>query len=321
MTERDKLTELINRFTDGELSRPRFSIVSDTSDFMRINRGDVVKLNENYYLIRGNMRESRFGIDEQPKMWVFSAIDLQNGSEKIIKTVFREEFYAHIGFLRIRCYRDVDKESAVISLVNGDPRFMQGKTFYDEKGNNVRVIDYIHGTAFFHFIPSINKSHEEYFTDDLPGILLKLKNSIEAIGMLHRNGFCHGDIRNDHLYKETSTGNYMWIDFDLKQDVSDFDLWSLGNIISYATAKGIVTFDSILKSKNYTDEIKNSLSHSDSSAFYNYRIMNLQKIFPYLPEKLSAMLRNFTIKPPFFYKSIDEFIEDYNQMLQSDFGL
>jgi hypothetical protein len=40
-----------------------------------------------------------------------------------------------------------------------------------------------------------------------------------------------------------------------------------------------------------------------------------------MPEKLSAMLRNFTIQPPVFYRNTDEFIDDYNKMLQSDFGL
>lgn len=321
MNEREQLGRLIKEKTGWEHVSLKFSIVSDTSDWMRIVRGDVIKLGTNYYLVMGNMRESRFGIDEQPKMWVFSAIDLQDGSDKIIKTVFKEEFYAHIGFLRIRCYRDVNKESAVMEFGKGDPRFMQGVTYFDEKGNNVRVIDYIHGTSFFSLIPSISKPHKEYFEDDLPGILLKIRACIEAIGLLHSNGLCHGDIRNDHLYLETATNNYIWIDYDLKQDVSDFDLWSLGNIISYAAGKGIVTFDSILKNKLVSADIKNSLSKSDCSAFYNYRIMNLQKVFPYLSEKLSKLLRNFTIQPPVFYKNIDEFIGDYNEMLQKDFGL
>ncbi len=321
MNERDIINALVRQNTNQGYISQRFSVVSDTSDWMRIARGDVIKLGSDYYLIKGNMRESRFGIDEQPKLWVFSAIDLRDGSEKIIKTVFKEEFYAHIGFLRIRCYRDVDKESAVMELGKGDFRFMQGKTYFDEKGNNVRVINYIQGVSFFNLIPSINKQHRDYFEADLPNILLKLKSSIEAIGLLHKNGLCHGDIRNDHLYRESATGNYIWIDFDLKQDVSDFDLWSLGNIISYAVGKGIITFDSILKSKQVGDDIKNSLASTDSSAFYNYRIMNLQKIFPYLPENLSNMLRNFTVKPPVFYRDINEFIDGYYQMLARDFGL
>lgn len=319
--EKDRVTELIKLKTHQSEISQRYSIVSDTSDWMRILRGDVIKLGEEYFLVRGNMRESRFGIDEQPKMWVFSATSLQDGTEKIIKTVFMEEFYAHIGFLRIRCYRDPDKESAVIDFGRGDTRFMQGNTYYDDMGNNVRVIDYIQGTTFFNLIPSINKQHKEYFIEDLPGILLKLRESIEAIGLLHKNGLCHGDIRNDHLYLETASGNLIWIDFDLKQDVSDFDLWSLGNIISYAAGKGIVTFDSVLKSKVVPDFIKNTLVNSDGSAFYNYRIMNLQKIFPYLPDRLSGLLRNFTIQPPVFYRNIDEFIGDYNEMLAKDFGL
>ncbi len=321
MTEKEKVISLIEEKTGWQVKRSRFKIVTDTSDWMRITRGDVIKVGGRYYLIKGNMREPRFGIDDQPKYWVFSAIELESGSEKIIKTVFDEEFYAHIGILKIRCYRDVNKESHVLDLVRGDHRFMQGQTFYDEKGNNVRIIEYIHGTSFFRYIPSIEKSHEKYFREDLPLILKKLKTSIMAIKFLHDNGLCHGDIRNDHIFIDSTSGDYIWIDFDLKQDVSDFDMWSLGNILSYTVAKGIVTFDMILKSHDIPEETKKNLVAEDGSAFYNYRIMNLRKVFPYIPDKLSWILGHFCIQPVAFYNNIDEFIEDYDSMLLEEFSV
>lgn len=319
MSERAEVIEKIENAVGWKVNRARFKIVTDTSDWMRINRGDVIKVYGRYYLIKGNMREPRFGIDDQPKYWVFNAIDLSDASEKIIKAIFKEEFYAHIGILKIRCYRDVDKESKVLVTCKGDKRFMQGRTFFDEKGNNVRVIDYIHGTPFFNFIPNIEKSHEAYFHEDMPRILNKLKGSFDAIKYLHDNELCHGDIRNDHLYIETDTRDYRWIDFDLKQDVSDFDLWSMGNILSYAVAKGIMTFDRALKSQEFSNKAKNSLSSDDGSAFYNYRLMNIQKLYPYVPDALTKILKHFTIKPIAFYSGIDDFISDYAEMLDKDF--
>lgn len=321
MSEKEQLCDKIYQLTGWKINPIRMKIVTDTSDWMNINRGDVIRLGESDYVVRGNMREPRFGIDDQPKYWVFSAVELSTGAEKIIKTVFHEEFYAHIGILKIKCYRNPDKEGDVLDLVRNDDRFMQGFTVFDEKGNNVRVIDYITGTSLFNFIPSINLPHEEYFYTALPDIMHKLYESFIAIYHLHQHGFCHGDIRNDHIFIETKTGRYRWIDFDLMQDVSDFDLWSFSNIIGYAVAKGIKTFDYVLKSKEFSDEIKNSLRREDGSAFYNYRILNLKKIYPYIPEHLDSILRHFTIKPDRYYRNTNEFCDDFREMIDKEFPL
>ncbi len=319
--ERETIAARIKECLGWEVNSKKIKIVTDTTDWMRIYRGDVIRLQCGDYAVRGNVREPRFGIDDQPKYWVFSAVDLKDCSEKIIKTVFHEEFFAHIGILRIRCYRSPEKEGLVLDLVRGDARFMQGFVCYDEKGNAVRVIDYIKGKSFFQYIPTIEKSHIQYFHEDLPEILWKLKESFLAIEFLHQNNLCHGDIRNDHIFIESTTNQYRWIDFDLMQDVSDFDLWSIGNIVSYAVAKGLKTFDQVLKGNEFPDSVKNSLTAEDASAFYNYRIMNLKKLYPYIPEKLSKILQHFTIRPIQYYSSLSEFLEDYSEMLETEFPL
>lgn len=317
--DKNLLADKIQQYLGWKVNPNKIKIYSDTTDWMRISRGDIIRLTCGDYLVKGNMREPRFGIDDQPKYWVFNAIDLKDGSEKIIKTVFHEEFYAHIGLLKIRCYRSPEKEGLVLRLVQGDKRFMQGFVCYDEKGNAVRVIDFIRGKSFFQYVPTIEKKHEEYFYEDLPQILWKIKDAFAAILFLHEQGFCHGDIRNDHIIVESETGDYRWIDFDLMQDVSDFDLWSCGNILSYAVAKGLKTFDQVLKGNEFSEKVKRSLTAEDASAFYNYRIMNLKKLYPYIPIKLSNILLHFTIRPISFYNSMKEFFEDYLNMLECDF--
>jgi len=321
MTDKERLAYRINELTGWSVNLARMKIVTDTSDWMNITRTDVIRIgqSDSEFVVRGNMREPRFGIDDQPKYWVFHAVDLKSGQEKIIKTVFHEEFYAHIGIFRVRCYRDPVKEANVLDLVKGDERFMQGQAYLDTAGNNVRVIDFIRGKSIFHYIPNIDKNHEEYFVEDLPAILWKIKILIEAIMHLHKNGFCHGDIRNDHIIIEADTGKFKWIDFDLKQDVTDFDLWSIGNIISYAVAKGLITFAQATKYGRFSQEVINTLSNDDGSAFYNYRIMNLKKLFPYIPDRLSYILQHFTLKPIAYYKSFQQFYEDYCEMLEKDF--
>jgi serine/threonine protein kinase len=323
MSEKERLAGRIKELIGWEVNTTRMKIVTDTSDWMRITRGDVIRIGPCgcEFAVRGNMREPRFGIDDQPKYWVFHAVDLMTGQEKIIKTVFHEEFYAHIGIFKVRCYRDPDKEADVINLVKGDDRFMQGQAYLDSAGNNVRVIDYIRGKSMFHYIPGIEKPHEQYFFEDLPNILRKLLISIEAIKFLHENGFCHGDIRNDHILIDVKDNKFKWIDFDLKQDVTDFDLWSIGNIISYAVAKGLITFTQATKYGKFNENIVDSLSNDDGSAFYNYRIMNLKKLFPYIPNKLSDILQHFTIKPIAYYNSFQQFYEDYCEMLEKEFPI
>jgi len=321
MSEKEALIERINELTGWTINPKRFRIFTDTSEWMDISRGSIIRLGNVDYLVKGNMNEPRFGIDDQPKYWVFNAIQLDNGDEKIIKTVFHEEFIAHVGIFKIRCYRSPEKESQTLDTTRLDERFMQGFTMFDEKGNNVRVIDYIKGAKFFHYIPSIPKAHYEYFETELPRILSNLYYSFKAIADLHAYGLCHGDIRNDHIIIESDTGNYRWIDFDLKQDVTDFDLWSIGNLICYAAAKGIATFDNVIKSPDFSREIKDSLRSDDSSAFYEYRVMNLKKIYPYLPDRLSKILQHFTIKPIAYYTSISEFLEEYRDMLLGDFRI
>lgn len=317
--EKELLAEKIHNLVGWKINPFRLNIYTDTSDWMRITSGDIIRLSCGDYLVRGNMREPRFGIDDQPKYWVFSTIELSTGKEKIIKTVFHEEFYAHIGILRIRCYRNPLKEGKVLDLVHGDNRFMQGGICFDENNNAVRIIDFIKGKSLFQYIPLIKKSHFDYFSVDLPKILWKLLDSLFAIKLLHNNKLCHGDIRNDHIIVETETGSFRWIDFDLMQDVSDFDLWSCGNIISYAVAKGLKTFDQVLKENEFPEKVKNSLTSEDASAFYNYRIMNLGKLYPYIPERLNNILQHFTIRPKRFYNSLGELLDDYIETLEKDF--
>lgn len=320
MGEKEELRDKIKEMTGWPfVDIPR--ILTDTTGWMGITRGDIIRLEGNDFVVKGNRHETRFGIGEQPKYWVFSAMDMKTGDQKILKMVFDEDFMAHIGIFKIHCFRSPEKEARVLQLVKGDDRFMQGYSLEDDRGNNVRVLEFIRGDTFFNYIHGISKTHEEYFHEDLPQILHNLVASIEAIQYLHEIGTCHGDIRNDHIIIEKDTGKYRWIDFDLNQNVSDFDMWSIGNIISYAAGKGINSFQQMKRMKNFSDEIKNSLKPEDASAFYEYRIMNLKKLFPYIPDSLNDILLHFTIRPKDYYLNISQLLADYTKMLERDFPL
>lgn len=295
----------------------KIEIIRDTTEFMNIYRGQVLELEGKYFLITGNIYESRFGLNDEPKYWVKKAVDMETQKRKIIKLVYNEEFHVRVGPLKIRCYRTQRKESQVLELVNGHPCFMQGHALFDAAGNEVRVIDYIQGKSLHGQIFEMNMPHEEYFFTIFPGILKNLMDCFKAIQFIHENGLCHGDIRNDHIMIETGTGCYRWIDFDLTQDFSDFDIWSIGNVLQFCSGMGMRTFHEVIKSKDFPDSVKMKLNSDDASAFYRHRIMNLKKLFSYIPDKLNNILLHFTTNTNRFYESVDQIVSDMSSALDA----
>ena len=290
-------------------------IITDTTSQLNILRGNIVRLQNRDFFVLGDVMEPRFGLDDQPKYWVKKTIDMADGAIRLLKLVFFEEFIAHVGPIRIRCFRSPSKESNVLDSVRGDIRFMQGITLTDAARNEVRVIDFIHGKAFYDYLFDFNMDHEKYFYTQLPGILEKLIPCIEAIQTLHDMDTCHGDIRNDHIIMDNETGLYRWIDFDLTQHYPDYDVWSLGNILQYALGKGMVSFRAVQKSDDFSKKVKHSLNSADAAAFYRYRIMNLRKVYGYIPKKLNDILLHFTISTEVFYDSVLQVIDDLHDAM------
>jgi len=317
MSERDIgwIRERIAELSDIRIPK-NLDIITDTTEFMDIYRGQVLSLDGAHFLVTGNVYESRFGLRDEPKYWVKKAVDLESGKKNIVKMVFNEEFRVRIGPLRIRCYREPHKESQVLELVRGRPHFMQGRGLMDQQGNEVRAVDYIRGKSLYNYIfLERNLSHEEYFYTVFPRILAKLVDCFEAIGFLHDNDLCHGDIRNDHILIDESTGLYRWIDFDLKQDFSDFDVWSLGNVLLFCAGMGTRTFHEVLKSPEFPDSVKSAITADDASAFYEHRIMNLKKLFPYIPDSLNDILLHFAANTTRFYESASQIVAETREAL------
>ena len=131
--------------------------------------------------------------------------------------------------------------------------------------------------------------------------------SFRGIQELHEARLCHGDIRNDHILIDEDTGAFRWIDFDMSQDYSDFDIWSVGNILQVVVGKGLMTYQRAVKEE---PKLAETLSRGDASVFFPHRIMNLRKIFPHVPEGLNTVLMRFSQSTELFYESITQIIED-----------
>jgi len=289
-------------------------ILEDTSAYMAIERDNVLRLGCELYLVRGNAREGRFGLHDQPKFWVKSAIALSDGRRVMLKLVFHEKFSVRIGNMSFRCRRSEQKEARVLELVRGDTGFMQGKSVRDECSNLVRVLEFIPGDDLLTHVVMQEKSHEKYFCEDFPVLLVKTIDGLRGIMRLHQAGLSHGDIRNDHIIIDRDSGRFRWIDFDLEQDFTDFDVWSAGNILQVVAGQGLVTIQRIKQ------EFPGSLTRfnsSDASVFFPHRMMNLRKIFPYLPEKLNAVLMRFSTGTQAYYERIDQIVADLCEVAEA----
>ncbi len=305
------LRELIATHIGSDRVPRRVNIISDTTDFYRVEYDDVVVLNNRPYLVRNNEREGRFGIDEQQKFWVKRVVDLTDGSTKIMKLPFLERFNANVGDLTFECYRSPKKEARILDLVRGNTRFMQGFSAQDAAGNVVRVIDYIQGKTLADSILPLGASHEDYFINHFPSVLNEFIELVRAIKLLHDNSEIHGDIRRDHAIRDKQSGLCRWIDFDFgyfhTESRFGYDLFSLGNILAYLVARGDVTVQELRK---HRPDITARISLADVNIIFNNRLVNLKKVYPYIPEQLNNVLLHFSANAEVFYEQTEELLAD-----------
>jgi hypothetical protein len=293
---------------------PKHVRVKDTSDFFRVDYDDVVVLNEAPYFVRNNEREGRFGIDDEQKFWVKRARNLLTGDVKILKWVFKERFNARIGNYVYECVRSPQKEARILELVRGRPDFMQGETVLDSSGNQLRILDYIRGRTLGQLVLEMGDDHEDFFYNHYPGLLHEFIGVVEAIRFLHENGEKHGDIRRDHIIKDTATDGYRWIDFDFNYRHGSsrfgYDLFGLGNVLLFITGRGDITTYRLYREN---PSLLDRLSEDDVNIVFRYRVNNLKKIYPYIPEKLNRVLMHFSQSAPIYYEETRDLLEDLGE--------
>ncbi|MBW2194747.1 MAG: hypothetical protein JRF37_04015 [Deltaproteobacteria bacterium] len=291
-------------------SRP-LRIHRDTTEFFRVEYGDVVDLGGIPYLIRNNAKEGRFGLDDEVKHWVKLAIDLRDGSRKVIKLVFHEKFKAHIGGIEFECFRSPRKEARILDLVAGKKNFMHGYWEKDEKQNVVRVLDFIYGPPLSNYIQNLKLDHQTYFFDQFPNILDQFIECICGIQFLHNHGEKHGDIRRDHILIDRENGHYRWIDFDFnyrhRENIFGYDLFGLGNVLVFLAGMG----DVLLQDLSLKDHpALNALNEEDLNIVFHNRVVNLKKIYPYIPHALNQILLHFSKGANRFYETTGQLLDD-----------
>jgi hypothetical protein len=304
-----ELRERVAELTGRPVRRP-IEITDDTSNYFGISAGTVLRLGGSDYLVTGEAMEGRFGISEQPKYWVKYAYDLTTGARKIIKLVFHESFNTSMGMFTFRLTRNPDKESAVLAATAGDPRFMQGFTVRDANGRNVRIIEFIRGKSIYNYVANIDEKHEEYYHGTMLKILAGVADCLDALALLHEQGLQHGDVRNDHIFIETDSGDFRWIDFDYEVNYGDYDVWCVGNVLTYVVAKGLQTVRDARFARPGDD-----FSSHDGLLFFKHRLANLRKLYPYVDAELNDMLMRFSLGTIDFFEDVPSIVVDLRRFL------
>jgi serine/threonine protein kinase len=312
----ESLTQRIIDLTDRPVIR-KPKVFEDTSAFMSIDGGDVIRLGGHDYLVLGNAREGRFGIDDQPKFWVKTALDLTANKRKIIKLVFEETFTSRIGTEVFQCLRSAEKEAAVLRAMNGHPHFMQGESVRDTVGNLVRVLDFIPGPSLYEYLRKIKMSHKDYYQKIFPEMMQLLIGSIEAIALLHRQRLHHGDIRADHILLEKPLSSYRWIDFDYQVNHPYYDMYCLGNVLLQVVGKGRHSTHDIKQHPARYPDLQETLKLSDMSLMFPHRAANLCKLFPHIPVDLNEILMRFSTESACPYQDPDTLLSDLRSLFPS----
>lgn len=309
-----ELKEMVWQWLPNYQIPGRFRIHTNISDFFAVDYNDIVMLNQRPYLIRHNAREGRFGLDDEVKFWVKRAVDLENGSRKIMKLVFYERFTANIGGIEFECFRSPKKEARILKLVDGHKNFMHGDSFLDEKKNVIRVIDFIQGSTIANHVENLPDDHATYYHEHFPEILDNFIECVRAIRFLHENGERHGDIRRDHILIDRQTGDYRWIDFDYnyrhRENIYGYDLFGLGNILVFLAGKGDILLPEL---KNREDPILDTLCEADLNIVFHNRVVNLKKIYPYITEPLNRVLLHFSKGANWYYEHTNQLLADLDE--------
>jgi hypothetical protein len=314
----DELRDMIALCVGPDRVPKRVRVITDTSDFFRVDYDDVVVLDGRPYLIRNHEKEGRFGVDEEPKFWVKRAIDLVDGSVKIMKLVFHEQFQARVGEVVFDCVRSPGKEARILDIVRSHPNFMQGFSVRDSAGNLVRIIDYIQGTKLSDSVLQTGNGHEEYFHTHFPRVFKEYIGLVKAIGFLHEHGEKHGDIRRDHVIRGSYDNVCRWIDFDFnywhRENIFGYDIFGLGNILLYMAGRGDVTAQGLRQSD---PDVFSRLGGDDMNIIFNNRVANLKKVYPYIPDSLNFVLLHFSSGADIFYDHTSQMLADLEEVRQT----
>ena len=190
--------------------------------------------------------------------------------------------------------------------------------FRTRKATSSGYIDLISGIPLSKYVQHIELEHEAYYHNLFPGILNQFIECIEAIRFIHEQGEKHGDIRRDHIFIDHYTGHYRWIDFDFnyrhRENIYGYDLFGLGNVLVFLVGMGDVLVQDLMKRNHPALGL---LGEDDVNIIFHNRIVNLKKVFPYIPDSLNRILMHFSKGANWFYENTAQLLDELGESMDS----
>ena len=88
------------------------------------------------------------------------------------------------------------------------------------------------------------------------------------------------------------------------------DLFELGSTLVYLVGRGNFYSDDVLTHPKLGRKVLNLLDDNDISLLAKNRIVNLKKLFPYIPSRLNDIGMHFAKGTPVFYDTVTELADD-----------
>jgi len=114
---------------------------------------------------------------------------------------------------------------------------------------------------------------------------------------------------------DRESGHYRWIDFDYnyrhRENIYGYDLFGLGNILVFLAGMGDVLLQDLTRQSHPS---LSRLNEEDLNLVYKNRVVNLKKIYPYIPESLNRVLMHFSRGANWFYENTVQLLDDLGEL-------
>ena len=165
---------------------------------------------------------------------------------------------------------------------------------------------------------ALDLDHETYFHEVLPGVLTNLLEAFRALNSSSTRrgsstGMCGPTICSWSRPPAGMSGSTS----DYEVSHSDYDLWSLGNVLCFIVGKGNHHPNEVVcKPGNYPNPLcGQELTNDDLLLSGQNRVANLAKLFPYIPLDLNRILMRFSAGTEAFYGSVEELVDDLERVV------
>lgn len=258
---------------------------------------------------RVEIKDKQFNILEWLRTSTYRAEDLESGKSVVLK--FQGKGKKCSGY-----------ERDFFAKVPSHDNIVRGYSLVDESGDILIVTEFTEGEKLQDYLSEFGVDHKRYFLESFPEILNNFMGAIRGVEHIVKNGF-YNEFAIYHIWIDKKTGRYILFDFDLPstelsklQALKDLESSTISNIggslCEIVAPLGIYEYEAVHDEEMYFDEL--GITDAD---FNEYNLLvDLQKVYPYIPDELNKILLRFGRDASNPYTSISELYSDLESVVK-----